>query len=163
MKYTTCEQENKYLIQSNLSKATTQHGCFRTVVVANKNQQQGASSEKRSQHMYFLEDNLLHAISKLHISIVTCCHCKFSLHAGGIAHTVNKDHIMCQVFPYKKVKNNGSNKCWAKPWSRSLMRGAHSREVLIAGISMGKFQCFGQVVVYGRWSHMNCITVYFYN
>ena len=43
------------------------------------------------------------------------------------------------------------------------MRGAHSREVLIVGISMGKFQCFAQVVVYGRWSHMDCTTVHFYN
>ena len=57
------------------------------------------------------------------------------------------------------------NNCWAKTWSRSqlLKRGAHLQEVLIVGVSMGKFQCLGQVVVYGRWSHMDCITVYFYN
>ena len=28
---------------------------------------QGASSEKRSGHIYFTEDNLLHAMSKLHV------------------------------------------------------------------------------------------------
>ena len=148
MKYTTCEQENKYLIQSNLSKATTQHGCFRTVVVANKNQQQGASSEKRSQHMYFLEDNLLHAISKLHISIVTCCHWKFSLHAGGIAHTVNKDHIMCQVFPYKKVKNNGSINVGPNPGRGHLWEVLIHERFWLQGFQWENFS------VLDRWSFM---------
>ena len=34
---------------------------------------QGVSSEKMSQHIKFLEDELLHAISELCVRIVPCC------------------------------------------------------------------------------------------
>ena len=39
-------------------------GRLREVVIY---ENRGASSEKRSGHIYFMADNLLHAISKLHI------------------------------------------------------------------------------------------------
>ena len=35
---------------------------------------QGVYSEKRFPHIYLLEENLLHAISKFMICIVLCCH-----------------------------------------------------------------------------------------
>ena len=38
---------------------------YLVVVYKNRNTR-GASSEKRSRHIYFMEDNLLHAISKLY-------------------------------------------------------------------------------------------------
>ena len=34
-------------------------------LVVHKIEPQGASSEKRSRHIYFIEDNLLHTMSKL--------------------------------------------------------------------------------------------------
>ena len=48
------------------------HPKIKDLVVAYENR--GASSKKRSQHMYFLEDCLLHVISRLCISMVPCCH-----------------------------------------------------------------------------------------
>ena len=56
----------KWGIQSNIPipKVTTQNA--KTEWSSCIQEPQGASSEKRSGHIYFMEYNLLHAISKLH-------------------------------------------------------------------------------------------------
>ena len=39
-------------------------------------------------------------------------------------------------------------------WSQSLTRGGPSQKVTSVAISPAKFWCFGWVVAYERWSHM---------
>ena len=50
------------VVQSNLTKATTQN--TKTEWSLTRIEPQGAFSEKRSRYICFMEDNLLHAMSK---------------------------------------------------------------------------------------------------
>ena len=52
----------------------------------------------------------------------------------------------------QEVKNNGKSlTVRPKKWSRSLTGGCHLLEVPTVRLCLGKFWCFGLVVVYGRW------------
>ena len=52
--------------RSTVEPPISDHTKCKDLVVAYNNPTTGGSSEKRSGHIYFTEDNLLHAISKLH-------------------------------------------------------------------------------------------------
>ena len=72
-------------------------------VVLYKNWTQEASSEKRPRHIYFIEDHLLHAISKsrhVHFHIVTKVLRIFKV----APHSEQKDQRMRQEVAYKKLK-----------------------------------------------------------
>ena len=66
-------------------------------VVVYKNQTTGRLFEKRSRHIYFIEDNSLHGMCKLrhHHRVVPCCHWSSSYIRISIVHTVNKEIREC--------------------------------------------------------------------
>ena len=116
---------------------------------------QEAFSEKRSRHIYFMEDNLLHAMSKLHVyfHVVT----KFCRIFYSIVQTTNIEIRKCVKWSLtrglKRLKNN-ENSLTVRPkrWSRSLTGGGRLLEVPTVRLWLGKFWCFGKAFVYRRWS-----------
>ena len=56
---------------------------------------QGVSSEKRSGHVYFMEDNLLHAISKLRHVTKFLCTCRIPVILSSLVHTANIEIREC--------------------------------------------------------------------
>ena len=55
----------------------------------------------RSQYIYFLAENLLHEISKLRISVVSCCHWKsFVFSERRITYSEQKGNAMRQMVAY---------------------------------------------------------------
>ena len=110
---------------------------------------QGSSCEKRSRNIYFVEDNLLHAMSKvvyvyMQFHVVSKVLCIFQV--LYIVHTAKIEIREYTKWSLTRGKNNGKSlTVRLKKWSRSL-------EVLTARLCRGKFMCFELAVVYGSWS-----------
>ena len=87
----------------------------------------GASSEKRSGHIYFMEDNLLHSISKL-------CHVYFQV-------VTKASHRMRQVVAYKRLETMQNISTFRpKKWTQSLTGGGCLLEVPAVRLWL---KCFG--------------------
>ena len=99
---------------------------------------QEASSEKRPWHIYFIEDNLLHAISKsrhVYFHVVTKVLRIFKV----APHSEQKDQRMRQVVAYKKLKKTRKSSGpkggrgrlhFGVLYLRSFMGGSRLREVV---------------------------------
>ena len=68
------------------------------------------------EEVYFLEENLLHANSKLRMRVAPCCHWKSFVYSERYStYSEQRDHTMCEVVTYKTLENNGNNKrVWPK-------------------------------------------------
>ena len=71
----------------------------------------------------FLEDESLHAISKLCVKCSSMLSLKvLCIHSAAILHTANRNHIMCQVVTYKKVKPMEIIQPLSQKWASLLTR-----------------------------------------
>ena len=80
--------------------------------------------------------------------VIACCHWKFL--EFWVAHYIQgtKRPQYASSGCLKEIKT-------VKKWSWLLIRGGcYSLEVLVKGLWLGKFWCFGLVAAYERWSHM---------
>ena len=94
----------------------------------------------------FLEDESLHAISKLCVKCSSMLSLKvLCILSAAILHTANRNHIMCQVVTYKKVKPMEIIQPLSQKWASLLMRDSDKRDLTRMVFTL----CFGL-----RWSQM---------
>ena len=81
------------------------------------------------EEVYFLEENLLHANSKLRIRVVPCPHWKLFVYSERYStYSEQRDHtMMCQVVVYKTFKQSGQKVFTVAYEWWSLTRGSHYR------------------------------------
>ena len=104
---------------------------------------QGVSSEQKSGHIYFKEENF-----QVTICAVPCLLLKFFVYSQQDMQTETiRDQKTRQVVEQKSIKPSAPN----SGRGRLITGGGRLRQVSTVRLKLGKFWCFGWVVAYQRF------------